>query len=36
LHPDLLTRSVVDEEIAFLMKLGMEVETGAATHRPEF
>ncbi|OPY03447.1 MAG: Glutamate synthase (NADPH) small chain [Syntrophorhabdus sp. PtaB.Bin047] len=35
-HPDLLPRSVVDEEIAFLMKLGMEVETGAATHRPEF
>jgi glutamate synthase (NADPH/NADH) small chain len=35
-YPDLLPQKVIDEEIAFLVKLGMEVETGAATDGPDF
>lgn len=35
-YPDLLPRKVIAEEIALLVKLGMEVETGAATAGPDF
>lgn len=35
-YPDLLPWEVIDEEIAFLVKLGMEIETGAATAERDF
>jgi NADPH-dependent glutamate synthase beta subunit-like oxidoreductase len=35
-YPDLLPLKVIDEAIAFLAKLGMEVNAGAATAEPDF